>query len=199
MYVVYILCIACLSTLFANVVPSSNSRPPFSVQQSPDLHSSQYPLPQKQKDNLIAIRRSPRRLTKRTDNDDDDLRIRYVQILTSTVPILSAARELDRLYNNILYNALVLWASIPLSQRLTFRMGCLELTMHVGFSRGTPRSIPWAFVRNFCRNMLAATRTGFVGTYRMSFASIFGEWNPELRIEVELRIRWEELPYHIPP
>jgi len=132
-------------------------------------------------------------ISKRDDDEDDDLRIRHIEILTAWVPTLEAARSLESFYLNVLYSALSQWANLPPQSHLTIKMGWLELTMDVAFNHGLPRGIPWAFVRNFSRNMLAVTRMEFTGTYDMRYSSVFGVFNPEVGIEVRLRIRWDRL------
>ena len=136
---------------------------------------------------------------KRMENDvDDDLRIGNIQILTATVPVWSAAQVLETFYSSIFENALGPWANIPLPTHLILNYGCLELTMTLTHTDGDiPRGIPWAFVRNWSWNMLCVTRLGFVGTYRMRYASVFGILNPSLGIEVCLSINWERLGCHI--
>ena len=138
-------------------------------------------------------------LRKRTDIDeDDDLVIKTIEILTSTVPVWEAARSFERFYTTILYNVLAHWANTPLQSRIVVEMGCLQLTMTVAFDHEMPRGIPWTFVTNFARNMLAVTRCGFVGTYNMQYASMFGPFRPEFGVEVRLRVRWEDIGCHIP-
>ena len=123
------------------------------------------------------------------DEDDDDLRIRHMQITTTAVPIWRAASALEMFYESILAHAIGPWANLPLQSHLAVKMGCLQLTMTVSYGFGMPRSIPWSFVRNYSRNMLMLTRLGFVGTYVMWYSSVFGGFNPQLDVHVELRIR----------
>ena len=130
------------------------------------------------------------------DNDDDDLRIATVVVLTSTVPIWSAARALESFYTSILSHAMGPWANLRLLPRLDVDFGCLLLTMRVITGDRSPRrGIPWIFVRNFARNMLTMTRLGFTGTYSILYLSVIG---PDLGVVVELRVRWEEIQCHIP-
>lgn len=131
-------------------------------------------------------------LSRRDDNIDDDLVVRRIQIVASTVPIVDAANALLVFYNSILYGALAPWTNLEPQVVLRMTMGCLELTMQVVFeSSTTRRGIPWAFVRNFARNMLAMTTRGFTGTYIMYYSTDGGfSFNADLGIEVRLRILW---------
>lgn len=132
-------------------------------------------------------------ISKRDDNEEDFLRVRQINIFTSTFPIISATRFLDFFYNSILYNALTTWAEIPPPPTLTFCLGYLRLTMTVVCNPGPPRGIPWAFVRNFARNMIVMTRVGFAGTYMMHYwpanGVVGGLYVPEFCVEVKLEVR----------
>ena len=104
-------------------------------------------------------------LGERSD-DANDLVVQQINIRTSTIPVVHAAHFLEHFYNSILYNALAPWSTMEPQLRLRMTMGSLELTMMVAFNAGgTPRGIPWSFVRDFARNMLVMTRMGFTGTY----------------------------------
>lgn len=132
----------------------------------------------------------PTPLHKRNDEEDDDLRARRIEIMTIMIPLPTASHTLEYFYAHILFNALALWANVPPAPNLVFTLGCLELTMNVLSNHGPARGISWAFVRNFARNMIAMTRRGFVGTYRMYYSSIYGTcYCPQMAVEVELRIR----------
>lgn len=133
---------------------------------------------------------TPANVHKRNDEEDDDLRARRIEIMTITVPLPTASHALEYFYAHILLNALAPWANVPPAPNLVFTLGCLELTMNVLSNHGPARGISWAFVRNFARNMIAMTRRGFVGTYRMYYSSIYGTYYcPQMAVEVELRIR----------
>lgn len=133
------------------------------------------------------------RSSKRNDDEEDDLRIRHISILTTTVPLFAAVHDLDTFYNAILYNALASWINMPPQLALSISFGCLQLKMSVAVNYGPPRGIPWAFVRNFARNMLVMTRGGFAGTYDMYYSSIHGAFRPEFSVEVSLRICWKSV------
>ena len=130
---------------------------------------------------------------KRDDELVDDLTVRNIEILTASVPIALAAQSLEFFYNAILYNALTAW-STQLPQRiLVLSMGPLRLTMQVVFDAGVGQGIPWAFVQNFARNMVAMTAMGFTGTYDMYY--LRGDYGfplhpPGLGVEVRFRILW---------
>ena len=136
---------------------------------------------------------------KRNDDEEDDLRIRRIDLLTSTVPISEAAHDLEIFYNSVLYNAIAVWVDMPPQLTLSMSLGCLQLRMSVVMNLGPPRGIPWAFVRNFARNMLVMTRTGFAGTYVMYYSSIRDAFAPEFGVEVELRVFWANTGQHLPP
>ena len=150
----------------------------------------------------MEIQRIPQSRTtdihKRMRDGNDDLIVRHIQVLTAMIPIWDAAQVLEVFYRSIFDHAVVSWADIPLSTHLMINYGCLELTMTVtNTDVNFPRGIPWGFVRDWSWNMLCVTRLGFVGTYRMWYASIFGVLNPSLGIEVCLRINWQRLGCHI--
>ena len=131
-------------------------------------------------------------MMKRDDNESDDLRVRVTRILTTSVPITTAAYSLEFFYNAILLNALNHWCSQPPQQVLFVTMGSLQLSMTILFDGGVQQGIPWDFVRNFARNMLAVTAMGFTGTYDMYYAREYGEslTIPGLVVEVRFRILW---------
>ena len=135
-------------------------------------------------------------MTKRDDEQSDDLWIRRISIMTSSVPIAESARFLDLFYNSILYNALSPWCCQPPQQLLIITFGRLQLTMTVVLDNGVPQGIPWSFVRNFARNMLAMTAGGFTGTYDMYYGR--GDAGipvnpslPNFGVEVRLRFLWD--------
>ena len=144
--------------------------------------------------------RSTDAMTKRDDEQSDDLRIRRIEILTSSIPIAVAAYSLEMFYNAILHNALAPWCTRPPQQALVMTMGPLQLTMTVVANSGVAQGIPWPFVRNFARNMLAMTALGFTGTYNMfysrhsvstrGFGIPFTPDTPDLAVEVRLGILW---------
>ena len=131
-------------------------------------------------------------IMKRDDNESDDLRVRVVRILTTSVPITTAAHSLEYFYNAILLNALNPWCSQPPQQVLFITMGPLQLSMTILFDGGVRQGIPWDFVRNFARNMRAVTALGFTGTYDMYYARQYGVSlsGPGLVVEVRFRILW---------
>ena len=130
-------------------------------------------------------------MVKRDDEQDDDLWVRTIQIISSTIPYRAAAPFLEQFYLSILYNALESWTSQPPQQKLFVTIGRLQLTMQVALDTGVRQGIPWAFVRNFARNMLMMTRLGFVGTYDMFFMRHYNPHSPILIVEVRLRISWD--------
>lgn len=144
--------------------------------------------------------RSTDAMAKRDDEQSDDLRVRSIEILTGSIPIAVAANSLELFYNAILYNALAPWCTRPPQQALVMTMGPLQLTMNVVVDSGVAQGIPWPFVRNFARNMLAMTALGFTGTYDIyysrhsvsttGFGIPFNPGNPNLAVEVRLRILW---------
>ena len=144
--------------------------------------------------------RSTDAMAKRDDEQSDDLRVRSIEILTGSVPIAVAASSLELFYNAILFNALAPWCTRPPQQHLVMTMGPLQLTMTVVVDSGVAQGIPWAFVRNFARNMLGVTALGFTGTYNMcysrhsesttGFGIPFTPATPDLAVEVRLRILW---------
>lgn len=131
-------------------------------------------------------------MMKRNDEHNDGLRVRRIDIVSGSVPIAAAAHALEMFYNAILYNALAPWCSVPPQQALVMTLGPLQLTMNVVFDSGVPRGIPWAFVRNFARNMLAMTARGFTGTFDMYYETddglSFNAHLPSLGVEVHLRV-----------
>ena len=131
-------------------------------------------------------------LNKRDDEAEDDLSVRHIEILTSTVPIATAASALEFFYNSILYNALAPWSDIEPQLALSVTLGSLQLSISVTFNYGNvPRGIPWAFVRNFARNMIRMTRRGFTGTYNMLFTTVGRDGIPPFGVEVRLRVVWD--------
>lgn len=130
-------------------------------------------------------------MIKRDDEESDDLRITRIDIKTLSIPIPTAAHSLEMFYNAILFNALAPWCTQPPQQALVMSMGPLQLTMNIAFDNGVPQGIPWPFVRNFARNMLAMTARGFTGTYDMFYMRgdfQFSPDSPPLGVEVRLRI-----------
>ena len=129
-------------------------------------------------------------ILKRVDDQVDDLWVRSINILTSSIPSSAAAAQLEEFYYSILCNTLAAWAQQPAQQMLFLNMGRLQLSMSVVMNSGAPQGIPWAFVRNFARNMLMMTRLGFVGTYNMYYMRHSNPSLPNLGVEVRLRILW---------
>ena len=134
-------------------------------------------------------------MMKRNDEAIDDLWIRRINILTSSIPITPAAFFLDRFYNSILTNARAPWSSLPRQENLVMTLGRLHLTMTVVLDSGIPQGIPWDFVRNFAQNMLAMTAMGFTGTYHMYFMRHdllpSNPHFPNLGVDVRLRVLWD--------
>ena len=134
-------------------------------------------------------------ISKRNHEPVDDLWIRRINILTSSIPIAPAALCLEAFYNSILNDALAAWSSLPPQAILVMTRGRLQLTMIVVLDSGIPQGIPWAFVRNFAQNMLAMTAMGFTGTYHMYFLRRdvlpFNLHLPNLGVDVRLRILWD--------
>ena len=135
-------------------------------------------------------------IVKRDYEQDDDLWIRGIILQTCHVPITVAAYSLDRFYNAVLSNTLGVWGSMEPQQSLRMTMGPLSLSMHVVLDNRVTQGIPWAFVRNFARNMLAVTAMGFTGTYDMyfsrfdTFGSSFTSPLPNLGVHVVFRTSW---------
>lgn len=136
-------------------------------------------------------------INRRDDDLSDALRIRRIIIVTGSipfVPIRTAAHSLERFYRAILFHALAPWCSLPPQPALAIGMGPLQLTMNVVYSNGIPQGIPWAFVRNFARNMLVMTALGFTGTYQMYYdtddESLLNPILPTFGVDVRLRILW---------
>ena len=135
-------------------------------------------------------------MVKRDDMQDDDLWIRGIILQTCHVPITAAAYSLDRFYNAVLSNALGPWGSMEPQQSLMMTMGPLQLSMHIVLDSRVKQGIPWAFVRNFARNMLAVTAMGFTGTYDMyftrfdTFGTSFSSPLPNLGVHVVFRVSW---------
>lgn len=143
----------------------------------------------------MAVARS----SKRDDDEEDDLRVRHIDILTTTIPLVEATHGLEVFYNFILYNALETWINTPPQLALSISLGCLQVRMSVIWNDGPPRGIPWAFVRNFARNMLAMTRCGFAGTYDMYYSSIPGARRPVRSVQVSLRVCRTSITCHHQP
>ena len=191
MHIAYILQVAWICPFSAVLTPSTASKIPqlavdFLQTQYPDQVSPPQLVSRSKNDDtkdLIAAGIESR------DDEDDDLRIRGMEILTIAVPIWRAAGSLEFFYSTVFHNALGPWASLPLQSRLVVQMGCLQLTMTASFGFGVPRGIPWSFVRNFSRNMVMLTRLGFIGTYVQWYSSVFGGFNPQLGVQVQLEIR----------
>lgn len=136
-------------------------------------------------------------ITRRDDYLSDALRIKRIIIMTGSIPIVpigAAAHSLERFYGAILFHALAPWCSLPPPQALAINMGPLQLTMNVVYNNGIPQGIPWAFVSNFARNMLAMTALGFTGTYHMYYdtddESPPNPFLPTFGVDVRLRIAW---------
>ena len=135
-------------------------------------------------------------IVKRYYEQDDDLWIRGIILQTCHVPITAAAYSLDRFYNAVLANARDTWGSMEPQQSLMMTMGPLSLSMHIVLDNRVTQGIPWAFVRNFARNMLAVTAMGFTGTYDMyftrfdTFGSSFSSPLPNLGVHVVFRVSW---------
>ena len=135
-------------------------------------------------------------MVKRDDVQDDDLWIRGIILQSCHVPITAAAYSLERFYNAVLANAQGAWGTMEPQQSLMMTMGPLQLSMHIVLDSRVRQGIPWAFVRNFARNMLAVTAMGFTGTYDMyftrfdTFGSSFTSPLPNLGVHVVLRVSW---------
>ena len=135
-------------------------------------------------------------LVERDDEQDDDLRIRGIILQTCHIPITAAAYSLEIFYNAILINALGTWRSMEPQQNLVMTMGPLQLSMTIVLDSSVPQGIPWAFVRNFARNMVAMTAMGFAGTYDMYYTrfdtsgSSFSSPLPNLGVHVVFRVSW---------
>ena len=126
-------------------------------------------------------------------DDDDDLRVRWINIVSGSVPIAAAAHSLQMFYNAILFNTLTQWCTQPPQQVMVMTMGRLQLTMKIVVGSGVRQGIPWAFVRNFARNMLAMTAMGFTGTYDMVYLRVndlFPSAPADIGVEVRLRFLW---------
>lgn len=127
------------------------------------------------------------------DNEQDDLTVRRITVLTSSVPVPAATRFFEVFYRTLLYHTLDIWSRQPPQHQLVLRMGHLQLTMNVMFSWGPPQAIPWAFVVDFARNMLTMTGLGFAGTYDMYYTrGDHWRWHDfgNLGVEVHLRFLW---------
>ena len=169
----------------ASVLPRDKKLTSRDTSQGVTMVLPQHPSsPSSYKSHHISLR-STKTPSKRDDEQIDRLRVRRIRILTSSVPIASAAYSFEVFYNAILYNALAPWCSSPPQQVLVITMGPVQLTMNVVLDGGFPQGIPWAFVRNFARNMLAMTGLGFTGTYDMYYATETG-----FSVDVRLRILW---------
>jgi len=188
--------IICLFLLFAISTPASNvphSNSTNGIAICPHVHSTlTLLLPQQSSGDLHSQPTRASYLSSRDDEIDDDLVVRRIDIVTGMVPIANSANALLAFYNSILFHALAPWANTQPQVALRMTMGCLELTMQVVFERSrTRRGIPWAFVRNFARNMLMMTTMGFTGTYDMYYSSDSGfSFNADLGVEVRLRVMW---------
>ena len=187
--------------LFLGVLAQAFVLPPGDQHSSPDKSQSptiqpQHPSSQGSYKSHHVPLRSAGSMIKRDDEQSDDLRIRTIHIVTGSIPIVAAAQSLEMFYNAILFNALAPWCSQPPQQALVMTMGPLQLTMVVVFNSGVPRGIPWAFIRNFARNMLAMTALGFTGTYDMYYGTNYGSsvylhpHTSHLAVEVRLRVLW---------
>ncbi|KAM0802147.1 hypothetical protein BDR22DRAFT_887812 [Usnea florida] len=135
-------------------------------------------------------------IVKRDNEQADDLWIRGIILQTLHIPIVAAAYSLEQFYNAILSNALDTWGSMEPQQSLMMTMGPLQLSMHAVLDSGVTQGIPWAFVQNFARNMLAVTGMGFTGTYDMfftrfnTFGTLFSSPLPNLGVHVVFRVSW---------
>lgn len=138
--------------------------------------------------------RSTDAISRRNDDQSDPLRIGRIVILTGSVPIAAAAHSLEKFYLAILSNALASWCSLPPQPVLQITMGPLQLTMNVVGNNGIPQGIPWVFVRNFARNMLAMTALGFTGTFDMYYDTDdslpFNAHFLNFGVDVGLRVLW---------
>ena len=157
----------------------------------------QYPSSRESYKSQHVSLRSTDAITRRDDDLIDALRIRRIIIVTGSIPIVPvavAALSLERFYDTILSHTLAPWRSLPPQQALAINMGPLQLTMNVVYSNGIPQGIPWAFVRNFARNMLAMTALGFTGTYNMYYDTDDGSSPdrllPNFGVDVRLRVLW---------
>ena len=185
--------------LFLSVLADPSVLPRNDEHLSPDKTQDSAILPQyvsapgSYKSQHVSLR-STDVITRRDDEQADALRIRRIVIMTGSVPIAAAAHSLETFYLAILYNALAPWCSIPPQQALQMTMGPLQLTMNVVASEGIAQGVPWAFVRNFARNMLAMTALGFTETFEMYYdtydGSPFNAHFPNFGVDVRLRILW---------
>lgn len=161
--------------LFLNVLAYAFVLPDGDEHSSPDKSQGPAIMPQhpssqgSYKGHHVSLRPADA-MSKRDDEQSDDLRIRRIDILSSSIPIAVAAHSLELFYHAILYNALAPWSVWPPQQALVMTMGHLQLTMNVVYDGGVRQGIPWAFVRNFARNMIAMTALGFTGTYDMYYS-----------------------------
>lgn len=185
--------------LFLSVLAYPSVLPRSDEHSSPDKTQNSAILPQyvsgpgSYKSQHVSLR-STDVITRRDDEQGDPLRIRRIVIVTGSVPIAAAAHSFEKFYLAILYNALAPWCSLPPQQGLQMTMGPLQLTMSVVHSYGISQGIPWAFVRNFARNMLAMTALGFTGTFDMYYdtdnGSPFYAQFPNFGVDVRLRVLW---------
>lgn len=186
--------------LFLNALAFTSVLPRGDKRSNPDEIQSFVILPHRLSQGSYKGRNVPVRsadaMTKRDDDEDDDLRIRRIEIVAGSIPIATAAHSLEMFYNAILSNALAPWCNQPPQQALVMTMGPLQLTMNVVLNHGVPQGIPWAFVRNFARNMLAMTSMGFAGSYNMYYSRLADHglhFDPnvvDLGVEVRLSIMW---------
>lgn len=178
---------------YASVLPRSDERSIPDKTQGPAILPQYASSRGSYKGEHVSLR-STDGISRRDDEQSDALRIRSIVILTGSVPIAAAACSFERFYQAILFNALAPWCSLPPQQFLRMTMGPLQLTMNVVLYNGIPQGIPWAFVRNFARNMLAMTAMGFTGTFDMYYetdeGSTFNPRLPHLGVDVRLRIVW---------
>lgn len=155
-----------------------------------------HPLSQGSHTSHYVSFRSAYAMIKRDNDENDDMKIRRIEIVTGSVPIATAAHSLEGFYSAILSNALTSWCNQLPQQALVMTMGPLQLTMNVVVNSGVPQGIPWAFVRNFARNMLAMTSMGFTGSYNMYYSRLMDyelPFNPgvvNIGVEVRLSILW---------
>ena len=125
------------------------------------------------------------------DDEQDDLSLRRVTILTSGVPIAAAAHSLDAFYSAILYHAFNIRCAQPPQPLLIMTMEPLYLTMKVMFDARVPQGIPWPFFTKFAHKMLATTSMGFTGTHNMFYVreNVGTSSNlPGLAVEIQFQI-----------
>lgn len=115
---------------------------------SPDVHGMSSPLQQER----------TLQLGKRTGN----LQIEHMKIHQMVVPIRFAAHYLFHFYSRILRDCLTQWVHAQPVAMFSIILGPFEMTL-----RSTLGPVPWSLVSEVAANMLAATTSGFTGTYDM--------------------------------